>query len=268
MPEGSNMILEDRKQDDVLIVKLLEERLDASVAEDFHAKMTQFIQDGNRHIVLDMSEVDFIDSSGLGSVIAMVKKLGDTGELVICEMRAAISSLFHMTHMDKVIKIFQKQEEAIFDLSPRDTGKGKGFRRIKLVIDSRLENVSLIGLIINKLCSSIPLSDTESYQVELCVVEAANNSIEHAYGMEQGHEVEVIFTLHSDRLIVDVCDTGKPMEKEYIEQNDVSLLEIDPNDIDNVAEQGRGIPIMKHIMDTMTYKTERGRNCLTLTKNI
>ena len=262
------MQLEDRRQDDVLIVRLLEERLDASVAEDFNAKMAQFINDGNERIVLDMSEVDFIDTSGLGAVISTLKKIADKGELVICGLRASISSLFNMTRLDRVVKIFPKQEEAISELSPGDDTKGKGYRRIKLVIDSDLENVSLVGMIINKLCSLIPLSDTESYQIELCVVEAANNSIEHAYVMEKGHEVEVIFTLYSDRLIVEVCDTGKPMDQKCIEQNDISLLEIDPNDLDNMAEQGRGIPIMKQIMDTMTYRTKRGKNCLTLIKNI
>lgn len=144
----------------------------------------------------------------------------------------------------------------------------EGYKRIKLVIDSNLEDVSLIGIVINKLCSSIPLSDTDSYQIELCVVEAVNNSIEHAYRNEKGHEVEVVFTLYPDRLIVDVCDTGKPMDQECMEQKDPSPLEIDPNDLDNIAEQGRGLPIIKEIMDSMTYKTESGKNYLTLIKNI
>ena len=144
----------------------------------------------------------------------------------------------------------------------------EGYKRIKLVIDSNLGDVSLIGIAINRLCSSIPLSGTDSYQIELCVVEAVNNSIEHAYGNEKGHEVEVVFTLYPDRLIIDVCDTGKPMDQECMEQKDVSPLEIDPNDLGNLAEQGRGLPIIKEIMDSMTYKTEGGKNCLTLIKNI
>jgi anti-sigma regulatory factor (Ser/Thr protein kinase) len=141
-------------------------------------------------------------------------------------------------------------------------------KRVKLVIDSDLEQVSLIGITINKLCSLTLLSETEFNQIELCVVEAVNNSIEHAYGNEKGSEVEVTFTLHADKLVVDVCDTGKPMEKGLMEQRDISLLEIDPDDLDNIAEEGRGIPIMKKIMDTVTYGTEDGKNCLTLIKSL
>ncbi len=262
------MNIEDRREGDVLIVKPLGERLDASVAVAFNGRVSELIDNGNELVVLDMSEVGFIDSSGLGAVISTVKKLGDKGELVICGMKTPISSLFHMTRLDRVVKIFSRQKEAISELSRRDDERGIGYKRIKLAVDSDLGNVSLIGMIINKLCSSIPLSDTDAYQIELCVVEAVNNSIEHAYANEKGHEVEVVFALHPDRLIVDVCDTGKPMDQECLEQKDVSLLEIDPNDLDKIPEQGRGLPIMKEIMDSMTYKTENGKNCLTLTRNI
>ena len=266
--KGKKMQIEDRKEGEVLIVKLLAERLDASVAADFNKRMTEFIDSGNELIVLDMSEVDFIDSSGLGAVISTLKKLRDKGELAVCGMRGPISSLFHMIRLDRVVKIFSRQEEAISELSRGDDGTSIGYKRIKLVIDSDLEDVSLIGTAINRLCSSIPLSDTDSYQIELCVVEAVNNSIEHAYRNEKGHEVDVVFTLHPDKLIVDIWDSGKPMDQECMEQKDVPLLEIDPNGLDNIPEQGRGLPIMKEIMDAIIYKTENGKNCLTLIKNM
>ena len=143
-----------------------------------------------------------------------------------------------------------------------------GSKTIRLVIDSDLEQVSLVGAAINKMCSLIPFSDTQSDQIELCVVEAVNNCIEHAYGNEKGHQVEITFTLDPDRLIIDVCDTGKSMERELMEQKDISPLKIDISDLDSIAEEGRGLSIMNEIMDDMTYGTKSGKNCLTLLKNI
>ena len=96
--------------------------------------------------------------------------------------------------------------------------------RIKLSIESKLENVSLIGMAINKLCSLTPLSDVESDQIEFWAVEAVNNSIIHAYGREAGHEVEVVFTLYGDRLILDVCDTGQAMDQSYLKKADISNI--------------------------------------------
>ncbi len=139
-------------------------------------------------------------------------------------------------------------------------------KQIKLVIPSELENVALIGGVTSKLCSLVPFSDYESFQIELCVVEAVNNSIVHAYQKQKGNEVEVLFTIHTDRIICDVCDTGSPMDHHLLEQACEAQLEIDVNNIGNVPESGRGLPIMKTIMDNMTYKTVNGKNCLTMIK--
>lgn len=134
-------------------------------------------------------------------------------------------------------------------------------RRIKLTIDSNLENVSLIATTLNKLCSLIPLSDVESYQIEACVVEAVNNAIEHAYRNERGHEVKVLFTIYPNKLVIDVCDIGRTMKEE-----NKQYLDFDPNDIKNLPESGMGLFIINSIMDGLTYRTRKGRNILTMTK--
>ncbi len=141
--------------------------------------------------------------------------------------------------------------------------------KIAFTIESDMKNVSLVGMTINKLCSLIPFSEAEAYQVELCVVEAVNNCIEHAYGNQKGHQVEIVFAIETDKLVVNVCDTGKSMDKKTLEKVDASQLNIDPNNFHTMAEQGRGLPIMKQIMDTITYNTyEDGKNCLTLIMDI
>jgi len=143
-----------------------------------------------------------------------------------------------------------------------------GHKRIKLIIESQLENVALIGITINKLCSLISLADIESYQIELCVVEAVTNSIKHAYGNEAGQDVEVVFTLYTDRLTLDVCDTGKSMDQRIMNEKNVSSLEVDPDNIASMSEGGRGIAIIKEIMDTVAYKSEKRKNVLTMTKRL
>ncbi len=142
------------------------------------------------------------------------------------------------------------------------------FKRIKLIIESKLENVPLIGITINKLSSLIFLSDIESYKIELCVVEAVTNSIKHAYGNEAGQDVEVVFTLYADRLTIDVCDTGKPLDQNIMNKKNVSSLDVDLDDIANLPEGGRGIAIIKEIMDTVSYKSEKRKNVLTMAKRL
>ena len=139
-------------------------------------------------------------------------------------------------------------------------------KEIKLVIESELKNVSLVGRTINGLVSMVSPSDISPHEIELCVVEAVNNCVEHAYGKERGHEVEVRFALQQDRLVVDVCDTGKPMDQQRLEQAGLAMLEIDHDDSDGLPEQGRGLPIIKAIMDAVIYESKGGKNCLSLTK--
>ena len=134
-------------------------------------------------------------------------------------------------------------------------------KEIKLIIDSDLTNVSLIGITVNKICTQIPLNKIEAYQIELCVVEAVNNAIKHAYKNETGHDVTVFIKLYLDRITFLVCDTGKTMELKQ-----PADLKFDPADLENLPESGRGLFIIHQIMDEVTYETIEDRNVLTMTK--
>jgi anti-sigma regulatory factor (Ser/Thr protein kinase) len=139
-------------------------------------------------------------------------------------------------------------------------------KEIRLIIDSDLKNVSLVGKAVKELCTLVSRALISPDDMELCVVEAVNNCIEHAYGKEKGHRVEVDFSLGRDRLVVDICDTGKPMDARLLEQSNSAILEMDQDHLDAIAEQGRGLPIIREIMDSVVYETKSGKNRLSLTK--
>ncbi len=111
------MQLEDKKIGNVLIVKPLEKRIDASSATDFKGKMVDWVNGGNNRIVLNLSLVDFIDSSGLGAIVSSLKTIGNNGDLVICGVRDTVMSLFRLTRMNRVFQIFVSEEEALSALA-------------------------------------------------------------------------------------------------------------------------------------------------------
>jgi len=135
--------------------------------------------------------------------------------------------------------------------------------KIKLIIDSDLSHVFLVGFSVNRICLEIPLSEVEAYQVEVCVVEAVNNTIKHAYGNEKGHEVEVLIDLDSERITFQICDTGVAMKA-----GKKPSLEFDPDDRENFPEGGMGLFIMHEVMDEVSYSSSRGRNVLALTRHL
>lgn len=111
------MQVEDRKEGNVLVVKVLDKRLDAHVANDFINKMSGYISSGNSLFVLNVSEIDFIDSSGLGAIVTVLKRLGGKGDLVICGARDAVMRMFKLTRMNKVFDMFESEKDAINALS-------------------------------------------------------------------------------------------------------------------------------------------------------
>ena len=111
------MQIESSKIDNVLVVIPLEKQIDASSAIDFKEKMTEWINDGNNKIVLNLSHVDFVDSSGLGAILSNLKRLGTDGDLYVCCIKEAVMNLFKLTRMNRILKIFSSQDEAVKTLT-------------------------------------------------------------------------------------------------------------------------------------------------------
>lgn len=137
-------------------------------------------------------------------------------------------------------------------------------RKIKFTVDSNLEDVALIGTSVNRLCTTMNLSDVEAYNIELCVVEAANNCVKHAYNFQGGSEVEVVFTFFNGEIKIEICDRGQTMQR----KSETPTLEFDPDDMESLPESGMGLYIISEVMDKMEYATSEGKNILTMIKKI
>jgi anti-sigma B factor antagonist len=110
-------MLNSRQEHDILIVQPEIERLDASVSDTFKGTMRGFIDNGHNMIVLNLSQVKFIDSSGLGSIVSSLKLLGKKGDLVLCGIQSNIMAMFKLTRMDRVFQIFPSEKEALSSMS-------------------------------------------------------------------------------------------------------------------------------------------------------
>jgi anti-sigma B factor antagonist len=107
------MKVEHVQKGKVLLVTPNESRLDAGVAQSFKSKMNELVEEGHADIVIDLSRVTLIDSSGLGVLVSILKKIGEKGEIRLCGLRDNIKSLFQLTRLDKVFAIYHSQEEAV-----------------------------------------------------------------------------------------------------------------------------------------------------------
>ncbi|MGD8291447.1 MAG: ATP-binding protein [Desulfobacterales bacterium] len=129
-------------------------------------------------------------------------------------------------------------------------------KEIRLSIESVLDNVPLISAAVNRLCLLVPFSDSDAHAIELCVTEAAVNSIKHGYQEQAGHLVEVIFRQERDRVVITISDSGTPMDPQILEEKRQSSPAWDLADIENIPESGRGLAIMQGFMDDVRYRVE------------
>ena len=98
---------------DVTVVRLLEQRLGADVAPHFKATVGSYVEAGKTKLVLDMSALTFMDSSGLGSLVSVLKMIGKRGDMYLAGPQEPIQSLFRLTRMDKVFRSFSTVDEAV-----------------------------------------------------------------------------------------------------------------------------------------------------------
>lgn len=87
------------------VLQVREARIDAACAIDFKEAMREHILNGPPRIVLDLSDVAFIDSSGLGAVVAVRKMVGPDRELELAALSPAVQKVFRLTRMDSVFTI-------------------------------------------------------------------------------------------------------------------------------------------------------------------
>jgi serine/threonine-protein kinase RsbW len=244
---------------------VLESKVDATVAADVARKAAQLLNAGNSRILLDLSVVDLVDGTGLDPIIDTGRNMVDRGAvLAVCGSSAPVLDAFRQAELEDIIEIYSDRDEALANLVPGSSPESEADRRISLSIESQFDNVSFVGNAINKLCGAIFSSEMIANEVELCAVEAVNNCIEHAYEMQAGNRVDIVLSSHPDRIVMEVCDTGMSMDPKCL---DVEMPP-PPTRADALAEQGRGLLIIRKVMDSVSYHTAGNRNCLTMVKRV
>lgn len=107
------MEIESKKVDNILILKPLCKSIDAATYKELKDQVIELINQGNVSIILNFTHVDFIDSSGLGAIISILKVIAKKGKLIVCEIKDPVLSIFSITRFDRIIRYYKNENEAI-----------------------------------------------------------------------------------------------------------------------------------------------------------
>lgn len=102
-------------QGDLMVVRVRESRIDAAVAIQFKDRMRDVLADAPARVVLDLQQVGFLDSSGLGAVVAVMKLLGPDRRLELAGLTPTVQKVFRLTRMDSVFLIHPAVPDALRD---------------------------------------------------------------------------------------------------------------------------------------------------------
>lgn len=86
--------------------------LDGSKANQVRREINECLEGGAQIVLLDLKDVTFIDSSGLGSLVSALKTVRSSGaKMLICSISDQVRILFELTSMDRVFKVYANREE-------------------------------------------------------------------------------------------------------------------------------------------------------------
>ncbi|MBD7936000.1 MULTISPECIES: anti-sigma F factor antagonist [Cytobacillus] len=93
-------------KNNVLCIRLSGE-LDHHSADELRTKATKMIEEHDiHHIILNLEQLTFMDSSGLGVILGRYKQVKQkNGEMVVCAISPSVQRLFDMSGLFKIIRL-------------------------------------------------------------------------------------------------------------------------------------------------------------------
>lgn len=94
------------------ILRVEDSRIDASVAIAFKDRFRDLVSGSSGDVILDLAQVDFLDSSGLGALVAARKLLGAGRALELAGLTPAVEKVMTLTRMNTVFPIHADAQAA------------------------------------------------------------------------------------------------------------------------------------------------------------
>jgi serine/threonine-protein kinase RsbW len=124
---------------------------------------------------------------------------------------------------------------------------------VRLQVPSRFDSLSVINSVTDEVAQQMGFDEEARNAITISVVEAGTNAIQHGNRQDASKPTEVIFRKESDRLVVLVRDRGAGFDPERL-GNPVATENL-------LAQNGRGIYILRSFMDEVAFTFPGGTEC-------
>lgn len=105
--------MNELRDGEVLVVTYEGASLDAYAATELRSHLSSRIEEGWRYLVLDLSSVEFLDSTGLGVLVHLHKRASRGGRFVLCGVGDMVLDVLRLTRMDRALTLVPTAAEGV-----------------------------------------------------------------------------------------------------------------------------------------------------------
>jgi len=102
------------RRDNSTTVVVLTGDIDLHHTPEVHQTLIDVCMEKPDRLVINLSQVDYMDSSGVGTLVEVFRRVNAyKGKLHLCSMNERVRSIFEITKLDQIFKIYATEEEAM-----------------------------------------------------------------------------------------------------------------------------------------------------------
>ena len=261
------------ERDDDITHVVLTGRLDTTAAEELSQRLSAETVGRKQPAIIELSDIDFLASMGIGLLLATNKKLLKDGhKLVVLNPRDMVDAILKASKVDKILSIVHDLDKAVQILQGDHQKDGAANLQLqasvdetssehetsistpapetetilKLTIKNEVSEFKTLNASLAQFLAAHSVPSRAAYAVDLAVEELIMNVIRYAFIDDDTHLIEVELAIEGNQIILRIADDGRPFDP----REDPALdLQSDDREIG-----GLGLTLVLDLVDALKYQ--------------
>ena len=102
----------ETKSGEIVTVHVDSQQLNAAIAPQFKEVVAGIAKRGDRNIIVDLKNIEFIDSTALGALVSGLKSVAPDGHFTLCGANATVEAMLQITRMERILRTYPDEASA------------------------------------------------------------------------------------------------------------------------------------------------------------
>jgi stage II sporulation protein AA (anti-sigma F factor antagonist) len=222
--------------------------IDTAVVPELRHELEQNVDSGCSNFVLDLTGVTYIDSSALGLLVWLDRRVGPTdGRVMLAGANPDVSRILELSGLARLASSVSVSDDVATALGSLevDAPLAEALWEHRIVIPADIARLAEVRDEVSEIVAPMGFADSSLFDIKVALGEALANAVRHG-APDRGGEVCVDVIAFSDRLVLEVADNGIGFDGVHSASDDL------------YAPSGRGIMFMRALMDRVEFEPAAG----------